>query len=194
MVGADDKPNGTFFISRPDSDRVGNGGVRSPYGDHGEWLWVKETHRIRSRPIRSRQAGLAEHHFRADVEYRADGETRVLDAHMENWRLPFEEGRKAWRPSIFLPRWASRITLDVVEVRVERLVEISIADAIAEGVERDPAHPGCWKADGDWICGDPKDAFRRLWDSINGDRASWASNPWVWVITFKRAAAVAHAA
>ncbi len=84
---------------------------------------------------------------------------------------------KSWRPSIFMPRWASRITLEVTEVRVERLQDISEADAIAEGVL--PTGNAS-----KWI-DDPRLAYRALWESING-AGSWDMNPWVWVVGFKR--------
>ncbi|SBK43382.1 morphogenetic protein [Klebsiella variicola] len=80
-----------------------------------------------------------------------------------------------WRPSIHMPRWASRILLEITNVRVERLKSISDGDAIREG---------CSTADmksGDCVA----DVFARLWASIYGDE-SWNSNPWVWVIEFKR--------
>lgn len=80
-----------------------------------------------------------------------------------------------WRPSIHMPRWASRILLEITNVRVERLKSISDGDAIREG---------CSTADmksGDCVA----DVFARLWASIYGDE-SWNSNPWVWVIDFKR--------
>lgn len=86
-----------------------------------------------------------------------------------------------WRPSIFMPRWASRIFRDIESIRVERLQEISEEDAIAEGAiqwwlesARDRLHDS--KA---------KTAYRQLWESINGP-GSWDTNPYVWVITFKR--------
>lgn len=103
-----------------------------------------------------------------------------------------------WRPSIFMPRWASRITLEVTGVRVERLNDISEEDAKAEGADRDftPCDPDDRE--------DPREVgypsasdtahaeatkhrrfFRSLWESINGPD-SWAANPWVWAITFKR--------
>lgn len=81
----------------------------------------------------------------------------------------------SWRPSIHMPRWASRILLEITDVRVERLKSISDGDAIREG---------CSTADmksGDCVA----DVFARLWASIYGDE-SWNSNPWVWVIEFKR--------
>jgi hypothetical protein len=77
-----------------------------------------------------------------------------------------------WKPSIHMPRWASRITLEVVSVRVERLQDISRVDAIAEG---------CCDPDSST----PKLAFEMLWQSINGP-GSWEANPWVWVVEFKR--------
>ena len=90
--------------------------------------------------------------------YRADGDL----SHPE-------DGSEAlWRPSIHMPRWASRITLKIVSVRVERVQEISRADEIAEGTP-----------DGMF--------FDCLWDSINAKRAPWSSNPWVWVIEFRKA-------
>lgn len=102
-----------------------------------------------------------------------------------------------WRPSIFMPRWASRITLEVTEVRAERLQAISEDDAKAEGVTMVPFYPDdglplsqgfmFGKDDGaSPLHNSAAKAFARLWDAINADRASWASNPWVWVISFRR--------
>lgn len=79
----------------------------------------------------------------------------------------------AWRPSVHMPRWASRISREITDVRVERLQDISEADARAEGIALDD-------------CITPRAEFAELWNSINGKRAPWASNPWVWVIEFKR--------
>jgi hypothetical protein len=80
-----------------------------------------------------------------------------------------------WRPSIFLPRWASRLTLGVTEIQIERLQEITEEDAKAEGVDawHDTAHGTVYRPE-----------FQMLWDRINGKRAPWASNPWVWVVGF----------
>ena len=77
-----------------------------------------------------------------------------------------------------MPRWASRLLLEVKAVRVERLQEISEDDAFAEGI-----------SGGDWL-GNPVGTYRELWDSINAKRGhSWESNPWVWVVEFERVAA-----
>jgi hypothetical protein len=126
--------------------------VDCPYGAPGDTLWVRETCMI---------TGTA-------VSYRADGEM-----------LPhFREQGCKWRPSIHMPRWAARILLEVTAVRVERLQEISEADAIAEGCKA--THHG----DGS----SATDAYQYLWDSINGKRegCSWDANPWVWVIEFRQ--------
>lgn len=91
-----------------------------------------------------------------------------------------------WRPSIHMPRWASRITLEITDVRVERLHEISEADAKAEGV-RIPDAATAKQSTVDVSGMTPyRAAFASLWDEINGDRAPWSSNPWVWVVAFKR--------
>lgn len=78
-------------------------------------------------------------------------------------------------PSIHMPRWASRINLEITGVRVERLQEISVSDAIAEGYDgsiQSPVDPSIkWYSD--------------LWESINGS-GSWDTNPWVWVVNFRR--------
>ena len=88
-----------------------------------------------------------------------------------------------------MPRWASRITLEVVEVRVQRVQEISEQDAEAEGIERDeygmavnPAVAGLKTR----VSHTAVQAYRHAWDAINGRRFPWSSNPWVWAVTFKR--------
>jgi hypothetical protein len=113
---------------------------------------------------------------------------------------PDDRGFK-WRPSIHMPRWASRISLEVTGVRVERLQDISVMDAKAEGfsaVTKDgslfkygiPDRDGLPGTDNDgWPWADwerdPRKAYSRLWELINGKRTPWASNPWVWVIEFR---------
>lgn len=141
--------------------------IRSPYGTIGDRLWVRETWAI---------------HQCADseserVHYRADCATGAEPC------CPYDGERiKKWRPSIFMPRWASRITLEITEVRVQRLQAISEEDAAAEGVSS--PMPFKWRKD-EWQNETPNIArFAALWESING-AASWAANPWVWAITFK---------
>jgi hypothetical protein len=124
--------------------------LKCPYGIPGDRLWVKETF------WKHTQTGI--------VRY-ADG------ANDASWK---ETGWKKVS-SIHMPRRYSRITLEITGVRVERLQEISEADAAAEGCE--PALP---VSDKRWVCG-----YSRLWESING-KGSWSLNPWVWVIEFKR--------
>lgn len=123
----------------------------------GDRLWVRETWRVERFP----SAPDAPH-----IHYRAD-QTAEHEAY---------SAARMWKPSIFMPRWASRITLEVIGVRVERLQEISEVDAIAEGMQS-PGIPAAMSN---------RAAFARLWDDINGKRAPWASNPWVWVVEFRR--------
>jgi hypothetical protein len=94
-----------------------------------------------------------------------------------------DEQAARWRPSIHMPRWASRITLEVTGVRVERLQDISEADARAEGVtlQEKSFYMGVAAA------APHRFEFHRLWQQINGERAPWLSNPWVWVVEFRRA-------
>ena len=133
-----------------------------PYGVPGDRLWVRETWRNGTPMLNGPDLNGA-------VAYRAD--------------YPDSGHLIKWRPSIFMPRRASRITLEIVSVRVERVQDISEADAKAEGV-RQPV-PGSWyrhvKRDC-YRCG-----FEALWDSINAKRGyGWDVNPWVWIIEFKQ--------
>lgn len=125
-------------------DRVGCS-QECPYGRPGDRLWVRESFT----------------HFGPRYIYRADYPGDFT---------PISDGIGGpWKPSIHLPRAASRITLGVTDVRVERLNNISAEDAKAEGCD------SCT----------PYDQFRALWDSINGKTFPWASNPWVWVVSFE---------
>jgi hypothetical protein len=127
------------------------------YGQPGDLLWVRET-------------------WATDDDktfwYRADGETY-------NAGLP-------WRPSIHMPRAASRITLEIVSVRVERVQDISREDARAEGLTWVAPTWGIPGIANSWN-GDPRESFKALWNDINAKRGhGWDSNPWVWVVEFKR--------
>lgn len=90
-----------------------------------------------------------------------------------------------WRPSIHMPRWASRITLEITDVRVERLNAISQEDAQAEGMELTGWRPTYSDPDSGGEVMTPYDNFAELWSSIYGEER-WKANPWVWVISFKR--------
>jgi hypothetical protein len=140
---------------------------RCPYGAPGARLWVREAFRIFHGPDIRLQ-------YRADGANHFEGDTRLLTE--DSAYLPGET--PPWKPSIFMPRWACRLVLEVEAVRVERLQQITDADVRSEGVEtvaldRDRAVEFRLKD------------FARGWDSINGKRAPWASNPWVWVIEFR---------
>jgi hypothetical protein len=156
-----------------------------PYGVPGDRLWVRETWRAEERA----SDGLDGVRFRADDAFAPIGCT--LEA-AEAWVAAAKNRHDEWRPSIFMPRWASRITLEVTAVRIERVQEISEVDAKAEGVTPFPYDPegDCWNA------AQPerahRTAFEFLWGAINGwecepkARAPWSSNPWVWVMEFRR--------
>jgi hypothetical protein len=174
-----------------------------PYGRPGDLLWVKES--IRARDTFSKARGRPEHTFRAEVTYRADESTRLVDVDAEHWQCSLEdESTERWRSPRFMWKWAARLWLRVESVRVERLQDISEEDAIAEGVRAWPLQegdPGAWFQGAEHpVKGTPKAfrtarrAFQSLWDSLNGKRegASWNDNRWVWAITFARAEAPKH--
>lgn len=154
-----------------------------PYGsdDNGEGepdrLWVKETWRPSIVHSHGQDACDCSD---VRVSYVADGATRDFrDEEIPNeWTMPKAAQRGNVTP-LFMPRWASRLTLDVTSVRIERLQDITEEDARAEGVTPDEGMAGVTPTM-------YRDAFRDLWDSINGDRAPWRSNPWLWVVSFKR--------
>lgn len=122
---------------------------------------------------------------RNEVAYRANMSSEALADEQSIRRVV--RGCVPWRPSIFMPRWASRITLDVTSVRAQRLQEISDADIAAEGVA---SHLGQMRVNGAPATGfvSAPYAFSCLWNGINGKRdgCAWADNPWVWAISFRR--------
>lgn len=141
--------------------------VRCPYGQPGDLLWVRET-------------------FCSDDDtptiYKADGdeELYIKNHDLLCTNLP-------WKPSIHMPRWTSRLTLEITGVRVERLQDITEEDAKAEGIvfcERD-SDGAEWYSLPEWKWQSPAAAraYRTLWESINGS-GSWDANPWVWVLEF----------
>lgn len=172
-------------------DNSGDWAVKSPYGQPGDRLWVREAWAHDAPDLetaRTRHEDVMGGGVTYGPYYRAtEGEPDTL----------------RWRPSIHMPRWASRIILEVTGVRVERLQAISEADALAEGIEKshiDIAKRQRWKiydfTDGPdgyaevRYCGpthtlSPLRSYESLWLNINGP-GSWNANPWVWVIEFKR--------
>lgn len=149
----------------------------SPYGQAGDRLWVRETwapHWMYE-GIRPSDILIDD---KSCLFYFADGGIKG----------GCEAGQRAkkWRPAIHMPRAASRITLEITEVRIQRLQDISEADAVAEGVNLQPRLTAYNKDSGcSWGKQDPVEAYCNLWDSINGAGA-WGANPWVWALTFKR--------
>ncbi|KME79952.1 hypothetical protein SM12_02591 [Klebsiella pneumoniae] len=146
---------------------LGNGQMVSiicPHGKPGDRIWVREAFRVHSRATDV-----------ATLVYKASERNSWTE---QTHRVPVAVCNKPatpekWTPSLHMPRWASRILLEITGVRVERLRSMSQDDARAEGViaASGPMEAGL--------------AFRELWDSIYGEE-SWKANPWVWVIEFKR--------
>lgn len=175
---------------QPGADAYGAGNedgsvwIRCPYGQPGDRLWVRETWA----PGDEMVFGAAKDDpetvlYRADkAALHWDGKAMrtPLNTYAFNWEAV------GWKPSIHMPRWASRITLEVTGVRVERLQDISEADAIAEGIDMQPRLAAYSREKGcKWEPVGPIEAYLNLWESING-HGSWGWNPWVWVVEFKR--------
>jgi len=139
-------------------DEIGSAMVKyCPHGKPGDRLWVREAFRLA--PLGN---GPRDEFGRPAVTH-----FRSTDSHL------FPDVK--WKRSIHMPRWASRITLEIIAVRVERLNDISRGDAMAEGCPHSNLAYGQ----------NPCDWFYELWESINGPE-SWAANPWVWVIEFRK--------
>lgn len=146
-----------------------------PFGAAGDRLWARETFHA--------DKGHAPDDY-PSIHYAADLEERQHDGRSispPNERRSTHKG--PWTPSIHMPRWASRITLDVTGVSVERLQDITEEDAKAEGVEPTNGHPERGAVFG---CGPScREGFAQKWIDIYG-RESWDASPWVWRIAFKR--------
>lgn len=159
--------------------------VACPYGVPGDRLWVREAFRFG-------EHWNGNHNTATNlVNYRADGEWRHLGLPTTPWT--HEEPNNPedkWRPSIFMPRWASRITLEVTAVRVERVQDISEEDATAEGLESFTEYhtmPGKPHLQEPYRQVEALEQFEDLWDRLNKKRGYvWEKNPWVWVVTFRK--------
>lgn len=154
---------------------------KCPYGIPGDRLWVRECWTPDHRDFYPHFPAV----YKADAAYDYDRNEKgeVYSPEQKSW-YPYR-----WRPSIHMPRWASRITLEVVAVRVERLQEISEADSLAEGIHQfgeleiygyDPKG-----TPGTMIGATATEAFFWLWQQINS-LESWSANPWVWVVEFRK--------
>lgn len=156
-----------------------------PYGQIGDRLWVKETW-----TGTWAQIGNDVH-----LAYAADGSEGCRGA-PDSYVLPKAAARPGfWVTPLFMPRWASRITLEITDMRAQRLQDITEEDAKAEGAaEICDLCGNSPEAEAHWACETDDDpeishraGFRRLWDTINGQRGhGWEVNDWVWVPTFKR--------
>lgn len=157
-----EREDGSKWLWSEDAEHACDFWHPCPFGAVGDRIWVRETW--------NKYGGL--------LTYRAD----------HDW---IDDMRKEtvctakWVPSIHMPRWASRILLEITDVRVERLNSISQEDAQAEGLELTGWRPTYSDPDSGGEVMTPYDNFAELWSSIYGDE-SWQANPWVWVIEFKR--------
>lgn len=172
--------HGYMVLGRGHDERFGGGAtsIPCPYGEVGDRIWIREIWTHDGDGAADARAQHEDVMSLSPIFYRAG--MSDLEAETMHWRSP-----------ILMPRWASRITLEITEIRVQRVQDISEEDAIAEGVE--PAVTA-------------RDGFSALWDSVNGRRsvrvpkpwpnvgrmteidtsASWESNPWIWALTVKR--------
>lgn len=148
-------------------DRQGRDWIKCPYGVPGDRLWVRE----------------AWTKVPATAYRMSEGVQQVVNPDDRDEAAIFAAGWDRsipkWKPSIHMPRWASRLTLEITDVRVERLRAISEADALAEGIQEPSLVPllgAFWSS---------RDGYAKLWEHING-KGSWAANPWVWALSLKR--------
>lgn len=145
--------------------------ARCPYGQPGDKLWVREAWRAPTSCDHLPPRSIADSEGRRFVADEVTGP---------------DPGYGRFRQGMFMPRWASRITLEVAAVRVERLQDISEADCRAEGI----TDGGCTACGMPEPCGcvapapDAREAYCHLWQQLNGAE-SWAANPWVWVVEFR---------
>lgn len=169
---------------------------RCPYGQPGDRLWVRETFTIETnfnldpceppfndgRPVKWTDSE-AWGQYWEQCHYKATDSAPDL-VHEDDCRKCEDNGYcNSWKPSIHMPHWASRITLEITKVRVERVQEISEEDAKAEGIDLKG-----FRSNTEGIAGrEHRIEFASLWDSINAERGfGWEKNPWVWIIEFKR--------
>ncbi|ECI2509817.1 hypothetical protein AH654_12005 [Salmonella enterica subsp. enterica serovar Paratyphi B] len=163
-----ERDDGSLWPWAEDCERGGDIWFACPYGEIGDHIWVRETFRVHSRAT-----DVATLVYRASVRNSWTEQTHRVPVAVCNKPATPEK----WTPSIHMPRWASRITLEITDVRVERLRGLSEEDAKSEGII--PSAGGVLPG---W---EYRINFRDLWMDIYGTD-NWEANPWVWVIEFKR--------
>jgi hypothetical protein len=187
-------------LTNPHFWQAGAASFKCPYGIPGDRLWVREVWaRVEPFPQVLEKYGMpVDWRLKRNPEMLAYWRKRIIYLKDFPGRKPEECGRGAsdnrWRSPVTLPRWASRMLLEVTEIRIERLQAISEADAIAEGVEKLGEFPNItpWR---NYLVQQPAGArnfstpirsYVSLWDAINGRKNPWTANPWVWVVSFRR--------
>ncbi|EDV4899420.1 hypothetical protein K0L59_004258 [Salmonella enterica] len=163
-----ERDDGSLWPWAEDCERGGDIWFACPYGEIGDRIWVRETFRVHSRAT-----DVATLVYRASVRNSWTEQTHRVPVAVCNKPATPEK----WTPSIHMPRWASRILLEITDVRVERLRDLSEEDAKSEGIT--PSAGGVLPG---W---EYRINFRDLWMDIYGTD-NWEANPWVWVIEFKR--------
>ena len=155
-----------YWKGVPGDEGPGEKFIPLRYGARGDRLWVRETWRAWA----TVGAGTE-----VRTEYQADG--REVDRHLDDWSVPRSVAEGGWGPSIFMPRWACRLVLELTDVRVERIRDISAADCRAEGAPGgDTTNELGWRY-----------SFGSIWNELNEKRGyGWIVNPWVWVLSFRR--------
>lgn len=179
-----------WYQADPGASSSGNTPFGCPYGKPGDLLWVKETHWRWGRWVRNGLTKRGKPAWRFKVVKRQD---RPFEAAFEDLNdPPLRKTKSGWnrtqlgwhkRPSIFMPRRASRLILEIVSVRVQRLQDISEEDAKAEGVPSASYYINPLTSSR--AAYSHVKAFRGLWESING-KGSWNKNPYVWVVEFRK--------
>jgi hypothetical protein len=166
----------SFSASQSQKAALRNFPMRCPYGVPGDFLYVKEAWKTRAIFDDLKPVDIG-NRVGKDVLYLSDNQF----ADLSGCREEFIPGR--YRHARFMPYWASRTTLEITNVRVERLQDISEEDAIAEGIRVDECNHVIREDDINW--GGAVSEYAALWSEING-KDSWSSNPWVWVVLFKK--------
>lgn len=189
VKGAPDCPNGWYADAYNKTDKWTFWGPReteesgkcalpmfkNPYGQVGDQLWVRETWAIASKATDLVKVYYAASEKQSHTEFHEYFPVELAKDMLPTW--------PKYRPSIHMPRWSSRITLEITGVRVERLQDIGEEDAQAEGFHG-PMTGTDWY-DINQVGKTPSECYKELWTIINGS-SSWDANPWVWCIEFKR--------